>query len=284
MKDLQLQRREQLDDEPLRPKSCCGFSGTERATLKRIARRISSTAGKTELGLTRLNGRIWRALIVLMLPVVTLGCKSREPVAPEVRITNYRFSGMAIAVAPAVNLSGSAAFDPERFADLMASELQYASGVSVLPVSRVLAVLASQGRSGVESPVHAQDIAEALGADAILVFAVTDYDPYSPPSIGITAQLYGARPGKGGEQVGPTRPPSDGAGGTMPAANAQVRLLAQTQRIFNASHDSVVAEIRAYGSRRDSGGSPYGWRRYLVSQQDFIRFCCFSTIESLLSQ
>ena len=94
---------------------------------------------------------------------------------------------MTIAVAPALNLSGAADFDPSRFADLMASELSYADGISVIPVSRVLGVLAAQELEKVESQAHAHELVRLLGADAILVFAVTEYDPYDPPSIAISA-------------------------------------------------------------------------------------------------
>ena len=129
-----------------------------------------------------------------MLP----GCSFQKRVEPA-SIANSSLGSMTIAVAPALNLSGSADFDPDRFADLLASELSYAEGISVIPVSRVLAVLAAQGRSGVESPAHALELVGLLGADAILVFAVTEYDPYAPPSIGLSAQLFGKQPGTSGK-------------------------------------------------------------------------------------
>ena len=100
---------------------------------------------------------------------------------------------MTIAVAPALNVSGSGHLDPNAIADLMASELSYVADIEVIPVNRVLAVLADQGRTRVESPGHAWQIAEVLGADGILVFAVTEYDAYDPPVVGIASQLYGRR-------------------------------------------------------------------------------------------
>jgi hypothetical protein len=190
---------------------------------------------------------------------------------------------MAIAVAPGLNLSGSADFDPARFADLMASELSYADGVSVVPVSRVLGVLAAQGHSGVQSPAHALELTGLLGADAILVFAVTEYDPYDPPSIGISAQLYGKRAGPGGRPLDPVAlsrqaHPAPGEPPSPPRS-----ILTQTQQVFDASHESVLADIRRFASFRGGDDSAFGWRKYVVSQQHFIRYCCFATIRSLLN-
>lgn len=222
----------------------------------------------------------WMPAAILGL-MVTQGChRSGRIEAPSIAT---RWSHTAtIAVAPAINLSGSNDFDPNRFADLMASELAAAEGVSVVPVSRVLALLAVQGTDRVESPAHAWEVAKQLNADAILVFAVTEYDPYDPPRIGLTAQLYGRAPA--GDEVGLdpvalSRQP--GLEGTQGAPRRD-GLLAQTQRVFDASQDRVVAEIKGFAAHRTGSGSPYGWRRYTVSQQDYIRFCCHQTIRALL--
>jgi len=189
---------------------------------------------------------------------------------------------MTIAVAPALNLSGSADFDRNRFADLMASELSYADGVSVIPVSRVLGVLATQGHSGVQSPTHALELAGLLGADAILVFAVTEYDANDPPSIGISGELYGARPWLRRGAINPTTFSRRAKLAGSPRKSSGNRVLAQIQRVYDASHASVVADIKRFAELRGGDESPYGWRKYVVSQQHFIRYCCHAAIRELL--
>lgn len=223
----------------------------------------------------------------LLIGLIFAGCKSTPKTEPVLYRRNPELNRLSIAVAPAINLSGSADFDPTKFADFMANELGHADGISVIPVSRVLGVLAAQGLDRVESPAHAGELARWLGADAVLVFAVTQYDPYDPPSIGISAQLFGHR-----------RRPSD-AGGALDGAGQQDgslergqkvagaqesagELLAQTQLVFNASHDEIVKQIQRFAQGRDSDNSPYGWRKYVVSQQGFIQFCCYATIRGLL--
>ncbi len=224
----------------------------------------------------------WKAVRLLVGATVLVGCRSGNRIEP-VSIANPTIGPMMIAVAPALNLSGSAAFDRNRFADLMASELSHADGISVIPVSRVLGVLTAQGHEGVKSPGHALELVSLLGADAILVFAVTEYDPYDPPSIGISAQLYGARPGPSGGALDPVGLSRQANLATAQAPAPPQRLLAQTQRVFDASHGSVVADIKEFAASRWADESPFGWRKYVVSQQHYIRYCCHATIKTLLN-
>jgi len=190
---------------------------------------------------------------------------------------------VTIAVAPAINLSGSADFDPNRFADLMASELSFVEGVRVIPVSRVLGVLAAQHLERVESAVHAEQLARWVGADAILVFAVTEYDPYDPPIIGISAQLLGRGPRTGIELPGPVDPNKPIVRENVPPEKAGVHVLAESQRVYDASHERIVREIRLFARQRNADESPYGWRRYVVDQQGYMRFCCHATAYALLA-
>ncbi|MDO8629400.1 MAG: hypothetical protein Q7R41_02810 [Phycisphaerales bacterium] len=229
--------------------------------------------------------RRWAWLPLLASPFLAAGCRSSQRVGP-IAVANPFLGTATIAVAPAVNVSGSTDFDPNRFADLMASELSHADRVSVIPVSRVLGALAAQGRDRVESAAHALEIAELVGADAILVFAVTEYDPYDPPSIGIAAQLYGRNPWPGFNSDGAGSAETEGAGKGRDAKDRKTaagRLLAESQRVFNAAHADVVDDIRSFARQRDADESPYGWRRYVVSQQYYIRYCCSATIRALLN-
>jgi hypothetical protein len=211
------------------------------------------------------------------------GCAGRGKAIGPVGIPNRTVGPMTVAVAPALNQSGSLDFDPSRFADLMARELSYAEGIKVVPVNRVLALLGAQGADEVQSPEHATELARLLGVDGLLVFVVTEYDPYEPPIVGITCQLYGTRPLaplRGMDPVVLSRQAKD----CTPIVRTRAPgLLAETQRFFDASHESVVDGVREFAEKRGAGGSPYGWRLYLVSQQHFIEYCCHATIRSLLS-
>ena len=199
-----------------------------------------------------------------------------------VRVTNERLGRLAIGVAPAMNFSGSADFDPNRVADLMASELGYVEKVDVIPLSRTLAVLARQGRTEIESPGHALEVARQLGADALLLFAITEYQPYEPPVVGIAAQLYGVQRRDQGGRVDPIRVTRQASpfGGATGADS--FGLLAQSEQVFDASHDSVVERIKRYDHRRRADASPFGWRKVVVSQTEYLRFCCHETVRALM--
>lgn len=208
------------------------------------------------------------------------GCTSSPH---STRLTSPYDRTVTIAVAPAMNLSGSTDFDPVAAADLFASELGHVDEVMVIPVSRVLAALAGEGRRQIQSPSHALEVCEALGADAIVVMAVTEYDPYDPPIVGMAAQLYAlpSPPGSGFDPVAASRRASPGVD---EASDSPLRPKAQSQRVFNASHDEVAEAVREYARDRDADNSPMAWRKYIKSQQMFLRFCCWATVRELIRQ
>ncbi len=216
----------------------------------------------------------------LLAAALLVGCAEKRP--PTVQMRNPWLSGMRVAVAPALNFSGTANFDPNMVADLMASELSYVDGFDVMPVSRTLAVLLRQGAAGVESPEHALEICEALGADAILVFAVTEYNPYEPPVVGITAQLYGSHAGAGPAGFDPVRVTRYAAPVEQRGVASALEPLAQVSRVRNAAHEPVIREVLAYARSRGADNSPYGWRKYLAVQKSYLRFCCHATIKELV--
>jgi hypothetical protein len=277
-----------MDDEPLVSMlrdavSCCDktlFCCVDRLHAGNVASRETRVGQQVPQRCHLKKGRT--SVVAVILAGVLGGCQTAGPVRPET-VSNRLLGPVTIAVAPAINLSGSSDFDPNRFADLMASELSFAEGVRVIPVSRVLGVLAVQRLDRVESAVHAEQLARWVGADAILVFAVTEYDPYDPPSIGISAQLFGSRPRPGFELPGPVDPDQPVVREVNPPEKAGVHVLAESQRVFDASHERIVREIRLFARQRNADESPYGWRRYVVDQQGYMRFCCHATVFALLA-
>lgn len=229
----------------------------------------------------------WRRMLLLVVVAVAVvsGCAPRRRVpATTATIPNRLQRPITIAVAPAINQSGSTDFDPNRFADRMASELSYASGTTVIPVSRVLAEMMASGSDRIQTAAQAMEISRAVGADAILVFSVTDYEPYDPPRVGISAQLFGSGIGP---NVGGLDPVALSRAGRLPGSSSATRrgrrrVLAETQHVFDASHEAVVADIKRYAALRGANESPFGWRRYVVSQQGFVQYCCYATIQELL--
>jgi hypothetical protein len=208
------------------------------------------------------------------------GCTPRST-APSSSVRQSVYGPVTIVVAPALNYSGKAEFDPHAAADLMASELTTVEGVAVIPVARVVAALAAQGRTTIESPDHALSLAQQVGADAILVFSISEYEPYAPPIVGLTAQLYGVRPDLAASGLDPATG-GDGAEQRPDAASSAVPF-AQSQRVYDGSRDATVESVKRFARDRGHGAGPLGWKRVLASQQLYLRFCCHRAIEDLLT-
>ena len=189
--------------------------------------------------------------------------------------------GIRVAVAPALNFSGSPDFDPVKVADLMVSELASFEGVGTIGVSRVLAILAEQGVDQIQSPEHALDLCDRLGADSILVFAVTEYDAYTPV-VGMAAQMYGRQ--SAGPGLDPVATSRMARPFPVPRRADAARPQAQIQRVFNGAHEVVQRHVRRYVELRGADEGPYGWRKYLVSQERYLRFCCFAAARALMMQ
>jgi hypothetical protein len=227
----------------------------------------------------RAPGRVTPARLALLLAAAMAACR---PDNDGIEETLPDHGGLTLAVAPALNFSGSSDLDPVRVADLMASELGDVPGLTILPVSRTLAVLARQGKWQVESPGHALEIARQLGCRAICVPGITEYDPYAPMVIGMAAQLYvlpddmspPAGAGMAGDPTSAAR-----AGGWNPLIPR-----AQVQTVYHSAHQSLADRIKKYAQRRDADQSPFGWRRYMQSQGLFLRFCCWDTGHRLMQQ
>jgi hypothetical protein len=99
-----------------------------------------------------------------------------------------------VAVAPFFNQSDEPTVDGRQFALAYYAELQAVPGFEVVPLGVVEeAILEHQVR--LSNPGEARRLAKALGVDAVVIGAVTDYSPYYPPRCGLRVEWYAANPG-----------------------------------------------------------------------------------------
>jgi hypothetical protein len=99
-----------------------------------------------------------------------------------------------VAVAPFFNHSDEPTLNGREAALAYYAELQGVQGFEVIPVGLVEeAMIAHQ--IDLSGAGEARRLAELLGADAIVVGAVTDYQPYYPPRVGLRVEWYAANPG-----------------------------------------------------------------------------------------
>ncbi|MCA9239677.1 MAG: hypothetical protein KDA37_05745 [Planctomycetales bacterium] len=102
-----------------------------------------------------------------------------------------------VAVAPFFNLSDEPTVDGATFAMAYFSELQAVRGFEVVPLGVVeQAIIELQlFRDASHAADDARRLAKHLGVDAVVVGAVTDFDPYYPPRCGLRVEWYAANPG-----------------------------------------------------------------------------------------
>lgn len=211
-----------------------------------------------------------RALpLALGLAVFASGCGGPKSGETHVGPSAWPYpSASRVAIVPVLNFTGENGFDPVRAADLLALEVGQMRGVTVIPVSRVTAALLRRGSPFVQSPAQAVEVCRAVGADAMLIPAITKYDPYSPMTVALTMELY-------------LVPEAGGDGRQVLAASD--RPAAQLQHVFDASRADVSRRVQAYGERHDQEVGEYGWRRYLVTQEGFLKYCFSEGLEMLFA-
>lgn len=217
---------------------------------------------------------------ILTLTGFTTGCadSTRDPRKDRADATVSE----VVVVAPVLNLSNSRDFDALRVTDMLASELQNFRGIMVIPVNRTLAALATMGKRSIESPDDAYALAEHFGADATIVMAITEYNPYDPPAVGVLMQWYERRPPAALTRVDPSgasREPVEFAPVAAQESPAGPRW--QLQRVYNAVQDDVLDDVRSYAWERDEHKSPMDWRVHYKSQELFLRYSCWASIRSI---
>lgn len=196
-------------------------------------------------------------------------------------LTNHQTSTdrLVVVVAPALNLSNTGEVDVHKITDTVASELLSFPALSVIPVNLSMAALARRGKVRVETPQEALELASEFAADAALVVALTELDPYYPPRVGLVMQWYEPPERTGERGAGELSWAEDRAGGLHQPGPA-----IQVQRVYDAAHEEVLDDVERYGRQREGGDSPYGWRKHVISQELFVRYCCWATIRTMLSQ
>ncbi|MEI8198184.1 MAG: hypothetical protein WCI73_20010 [Phycisphaerae bacterium] len=252
------------------------------------------------------------ACAVLGMVALLAGCGSETKPPPlEYQLYSPWPTVRTLAVAPALNLSPSRDFDPLTVSDSMFAELQQVKGFSVLPVNKTLAVMQRLGMQRVDSGKSAQQLVDALGVDGLIVPVITAYDPYRPPMVGMMLQLYGTSGARTAVQgsVHPTEnepqarqitgaplsdtPPAPtltaavvegagGAGGGGEWAGATGEPVAKVAAVFNASNQTVLAELRDFARGRTNYESALQEDRFLADIDSYTRFVCHAMVRRLL--
>lgn len=221
------------------------------------------------------------ALCLVLLPGCTGGA-AMDRINPRLR-AGYA-EPMAWAVAPVINESGVSVVDPVALADVIAGEVQRVEGINLIPVQRVLDAMRALDIGRVESVTDAESIARVVGANALLVGTLTAWDPYAPPRIGLTLQLYAAE-GPGG---GPfdTRVLSAAASDRyLPGGESTSdQPVASASNLFDGADNALRLDLMDFAAGRTKQESAFGWERFLVQMDLFAEYAANRLLADLLSQ
>jgi hypothetical protein len=204
------------------------------------------------------------------------GEKKAAPRPLEYELTSPYKGVRTLAVAPAINQSGSRDFDVLSVSDSLFEELQQVGGLNVLPLNKTLAAMQRLGIRTIDSPLTAQRIAEFLGADALIVPAITAYYPYNPPKVGMVLQMYTPRRlVKGDANVTGT---PQGAGTIV----SERQPVSQVEGVFDSSNQSVLKELRDYAQGRTQYDSALQDQKFLMDADAYTRFVCHAMVRRLM--
>jgi len=120
--------------------------------------------------------------LILVWPLV--GC-----VVVQNEVTNPVVGLSTVAVAPFINLSAERAVDGREMAMAYYSELQKIPGFEVVPVGVTEQVIFDNNLQ-FQDPRDAVRLAELLNVDAVVLGAITDFNPYFPPRMGLKVAWY----------------------------------------------------------------------------------------------
>jgi hypothetical protein len=267
------------------------------------------------MGAARLVGRwrySWRHVLVrhglIFLTVAALGlagCGSfftgEKKVLPpplEYSVISPYSQTHTMAIAPAINLSGSRDFDPLVVSDKLYEEMQQVQNLNVLPLNKTLLAMERLGIRSIDDVKTAQRLAEYLQADGLVVPAVTAYDPYNPPLVGMVLQLYTPEakvaPAAPVAVVKPasvrTNPDRVIFATDIPAATGTPRPdplperqpASQVSAVFNATNQSVLRELRLFAAGRSQYDSALAEQKFLMDSDSYMRFVCHAMTRRLM--
>ena len=223
------------------------------------------------------------------------GCAAQGPQLqpPAALVSPYDSTGGDVlwAVAPAANESGAGFVDPLAVGDALAGAAAQVRGISVVPVNRTIEAMRANEIGRITTPGEAQQVARTLGVDAILVPALTAYDPYDPPVVGLSVALYGS------DRMGRVNAPRRNlledtrllALQATDAASADGRVFATDPEAVGSvyldarSHD-VRIRLSRYAEGRSEPVSALGEDAYLASAELYMDFAAYTAIGALLDR
>lgn len=123
-------------------------------------------------------------LVAILICCLFSGC-----IIVDVGVTNPIPGLSTVAIAPFFNLSSNPTVDGRRFSAAYYTELQKTPGFQVVPVD-VTERAIIDNQLAMNQPEDVLELARILDVDAVVIGAVTEFDPYYPQRLGLQTSWY----------------------------------------------------------------------------------------------
>jgi hypothetical protein len=238
-----------------------------------------------------MNRKSWAIGIVTAALALLLaaggGCRKPVTYGREQELGLNQERGEVWAVAPALNLSGQRDVDPLLQADIVYGQLQRVRGLTVIPVNRVAEVYNSLRIERVQSAEQAAIVCDLLGCDALVVPTVTAYDPYNPPKMGASLQVFN-RPGSFSRQAAAAVDVRELSRAAAPPPDEslprQPDTFIQAVGMFDAANGTTRDAVLSYAAGRNDPVGPMGPKEYIASMERYCGFVYYELIADVLRQ
>ncbi|MEO1065604.1 MAG: hypothetical protein AAFZ07_29685, partial [Actinomycetota bacterium] len=170
--------------------------------------------------------------------------------------------------------------DTLKLADQFASHLENAARIDVLPVNRVIAAMEIADIDVVRTKFEAQTLLAELDVDGIVVGTIAAYEPYDPPRLAISIELYTSKPFEREVAQSLRRLSRATTGpqslGTLPDDTKQP--VSVVSASLDAGDPLVREQIQRFAKNRGNPGSQntdYDWHLYHMSMDRFSEFATY---------
>ncbi len=222
------------------------------------------------------------AAIVMFFALAAGGCLFRSTLTQPTLLSSPYGPRQLWAVSPFLNESGSSIADGVRTADLFTQQLEQVRGIDTVPINRVLLAMRVNEIASVTSPAEAVALMRTLGVDGLVVGTITAYDPYRPPTLGASIQLFAAD-AAGGTPVDPRELTRARSGVPSPGTMGPSHAVAEAAGVFDSRNHETLTWLSEYAAGRTEPGSAFGTEIYLVDMELYTQFVSYRLIHDLLA-
>ena len=189
-----------------------------------------------------------------------------------------------VAILPFLNHTSERKLKTDEFANIFASEILKFDGFRVVR-PRVVALTLGEGEE-IRTLEDAIRVGRRVKADAVFVAAVTDYDPYRPPKIGISVQFLrvASREITDTEIDRITQCASWRRGPLTLGRKQAGHWMSAFERVYDSHQEKVRRELTAYCDAQEAKDSPFrGDEEFIAVQSRFMQFVSNQVINDVLT-